>query len=390
MGTQSSWAWRQRRRIVTIVYILCFAALIFGPTQSISGLAGRGLDLLGAIVQPAKGQIPPATLAEKPKVAASPAAVASNASVVVDRATAGGHSAQAATEARIVPEVLKPAMGSIQSGSTAESGAGSGALALSGASSARGGGGSGSSSAGGRSFRGGGGGSGVGGGGGSGSGQSDGRDSEPLTANGISDPDTLAERVNQAGANPQEPFSPAGSDPLEPFAPGGSGPSGSPFPDGTDGFVTPPGGSVPGNAPGLGSPAAPESSVGGPSTGTPSTEVPSSPGGPSVNGPSSPGGPGGANPPDGAGAPTVPGNVPAGLGPVGAFPGDPSWPGSPGSPSFAPGPNSTERSSNPSASSAVDEDVVPALVPEPSSIALLALALSAGAVRRYRAASRRP
>jgi hypothetical protein len=132
------------------------------------------------------------------------------------------------------------------------------------------------------------------------------------------------------------------------------------------------------------------------SSGQPFSNGPSSSGDPFTNGPSSSGGPGSpvssdpTGPSPGAGVSVLPGSVPPLSGPPGTVPGDPSGLRDPDSLSLGPDgtptegariltPASTENVSNPQA-----------VVPEPSSMALLALALCAGAARRYRTACRRP
>jgi hypothetical protein len=55
-----------------------------------------------------------------------------------------------------------------------------------------------------------------------------------------------------------------------------------------------------------------------------------------------------------------------------------------------PGTTPTERIGNLTETATEDDVAIQQVVPEPSSMALLALALCAGAARRYRTACRRP
>ncbi len=56
MPTQQFRAWRHRRAITTLVIILCAAVVIVGPTQAISEVAGRSLNLLRSLARPRDAQ----------------------------------------------------------------------------------------------------------------------------------------------------------------------------------------------------------------------------------------------------------------------------------------------------------------------------------------------
>jgi hypothetical protein len=373
---------------VTIVYILCAAAIIVGPTQAISGLAGRSIDLLRRVGLP---ELHIAELASRPgsKTPAvgpdeSTAMSSSEGTVAAAAAASPNPEVEAYTTPDVPETVAATATGANSESDTGTGSAAAGAFGSTGSSPARSGGG-GSLTPAGRSS----GGSGAGGGGGGGGGSAPGSASGFTAAesalqeagveilNPTADLDSLVDRFN--GSDADDISLPSSSSAPDPFA-------SVPIPDETDDFET-----ILARdletvldrlaGDGANGPSQPLSSP--PSSGAaPSDTLDSvSPDAPLGN--SSPGAAvGGAPPsPGGSGAP-----IPSS--PVATFPVSemPALIGLPGT--LEPGRTVTAGSGGGSGGAEGETPQGPSArivaVPEPASVVLLAIGLCAGAARRYR------
>jgi hypothetical protein len=370
------------------VYILCAAAIIVGPTQAISGLAGRSIALLRGIGLP---ELHIAELVSRPasktQAAGPEESAAMNSSEVAAGAVAGASpnpELDAETTADAPQTVAATATGASPASDTGSGSAAAGAFGSAGSSAARSGGG-GSFDAAGRSSGGSGPGSGGGaGGGGSTQGAAGGfaaaesalQEAGVEILNPGADLDSLVDRFN--GSDADDISLPSSSSAPDPFA-------SVLIPDQTDDFET----IVARDlervldhlaGDGANGPSQPLSSP--PSSGAaPSDALDSfSPGTPLGN--SSPGAAGGDAPPSsgGSGAPTP-------SSPVGTFPvfDVPALIGLPGT--LEPGRTVTAGSGGGSGGAggetAQGSSAGIVAVPEPASVVLLAIGLCAGAARRY-------